>query len=129
MYSSQLTLKQATLLRNGTLGAGWILYGILRLFNTIPCIVLSLVIILGMAILFMVHRSMKKEKYDEMALAHLQKARDNVYMLGMVALFIAGIVSFIRPIELRVDVVFPFAAGIWEVALCGFFLWYEKVGA
>lgn len=123
-----VSVVKSIIIGNGINGVCWVLFGVFQFFENIPCMILAIIFASCGIVVSFYNLIAKKEKEDEMAIVHIEKARNSVMQIWIFVLCIIGIVSLAITLEINIRYIFPFILGLTEFLICFFFIRYEKVG-
>ena len=116
-------------LKYGISGAGWIGFGVFRLFDNLICNGISVVFIFITVVSLLYCVFAKKEADDEMSKMHLYKAKARTLdKMEILVGFIGLILLNLNSVHIDMGMIYPFIIGFIEFVSCGYFIYYEKVG-
>lgn len=133
MSNKKVSLKKTELASEGLGGAVWLLVGICRLFedsifNNRLGDAITLALFAGVVIINLFYILSGREKFDEMGINHIERARNNVLQIFMMLLIFIMALSVFIPINIALFSAGPIILGFLQIMTCCLFLHYEKVG-
>lgn len=125
-----LTLREKSVLRNGLLGAVWIIMGIIQILqpSTILVVVAAVFLLVGSVSMFVPY-FIKTETEDEMSEYNKNRSKARVYELLSLGISICTLIAIFKGVwVIDFKIILPFLLGGINLLEFILFVVYEKVG-
>lgn len=125
-----LTLKEKSVLRNGFLGAVWIIMGIIQILrpSTILVVVAAVFLLVGSVSMFVPY-FIKTETEDEMSEYNKNRSKAKVYEILSLGISICTLIAIFKGVcVIDLKIILPFLLGGINLLEFILFVIYEKVG-